>query len=128
MSYSFLADTVVSLHLFFVLFVVLGGVAALCWPRLAWLHIPAAVWGVLVELGGWNCPLTNLENHLRRLGNESGYSVTFIEHYLEPLLYPLGLTRCTQLLFGLAVLCINLAAYGRFWFRRRGSATASKTV
>lgn len=121
MYYRLLADMVVSLHAVFVLFVMLGGVATLHWPRLAWVHLPAAIWGVLIELGGWICPLTDLENFLRRMGGGSGYGVTFIEHYLEPILYPLGLTRRTQLVFGLSALFINLVVYFRFWYRRRGS-------
>lgn len=56
-----LADTVVLAHVAFVLFVVLGGLLALRWPRVAWVHIPAAMWGVVVEWADWMCPLTPLE-------------------------------------------------------------------
>jgi len=125
MHYNVWADMVVLLHAAFVLFVVLGGIAALRWPRLAWCHLPAALWGVIIELGGWSCPLTGLENHLRLLGDGFSYGGTFIEYYLEPILYPLGLTRRTQLMFGLSALFINLAIYALLWHRRRGSATAS---
>ncbi len=116
--YYFLADMTMLVHLLFVLFVVFGGVAVLRWRRLAWLHLPAAIWGGAIELGGWVCPLTYLENHFRRLGGESGYGGTFIGHYLEPVLYPLGLTRHTQVMFGLVALFVNLAIYIRI-FRRR---------
>ena len=119
MPYALLADLVVLLHGAFVLFVLLGGVAVLRWPRLAWLHLPAAAWGVLIELGGWVCPLTYLENHWRRLGGGAGYGETFIQHYLEPLLYPLGLTRPAQVYLGLAVLLLNLAVYAHLWRRSR---------
>ena len=88
MRFQLWADLVVLLHASFVLFVLLGGLAALRWRRLAWLHLPAAVWGAAIELGGWICPLTYLENHLRRRGGGAGYNVTFIERSLEPLLYP----------------------------------------
>ncbi len=115
MQYHLWADMMVFLHAAFVLFVLFGGLAVLRWRRLAWLHLPAAVWGVFIELVGWICPLTYLENHLRRLGGEAGYGGTFIEQYIEPILYPLGLTRHTQLLFGLSVLLLNLAIYARFW-------------
>ena len=113
------ADLVVLLHACFVLFVLLGGLAALRWRRLAWLHLPAALWGAAIELGGWICPLTYLENHLRRMAGGAGYDATFIERCLEPLLYPLGLTRHTQLVFGFTALLINLAVYARLWSRRR---------
>jgi len=119
MSYLLSADIVLLLHASFVLFVVFGGLAVLRWRRVAWFHLPAALWGVIIELGGWICPLTYLENHLRRMGGGAGYSVTFIERYLMPLLYPLGLTRHTQLVFGISALVINLAIYIRLWRNRR---------
>ncbi|MBT0651924.1 DUF2784 domain-containing protein [Geomobilimonas luticola] len=117
MPYLILADMTVLLHALFVLFVLFGGIAVLRWQRLAWLHLPAAVWGVMIELGGWVCPLTFLENRFRRLGGVASYGGTFIERYLEPLLYPLGLTRDSQLVFGLVAFLINLAIYARLWRR-----------
>ena len=116
MPHVFLADLVVVVHALFVLFVVFGGLAVLRWRRLAWLHLPAAVWGVAIELGGWLCPLTYLENYFRRLGGELGYSGTFIEQYLEPLLYPLGLTGQSQLFLGVAAFLVNFAIYAHLWW------------
>jgi len=116
------ADLVVTGHLGYILFVFLGGLLALRWPRTAWVHIPAAAWGMLVEFGNYYCPLTPLENRLRQAGGEAGYSGGFVEHYLLPVIYPDGLTRELQLALGLAVLLINLAVYGIVvsrWFRHR---------
>jgi hypothetical protein len=110
--YRALADLVLVVHLTFVLFVVLGGLLVLRWPRAAWLHVPAAIWGVLIEYTGWICPLTPLENSFRARGGEAGYSGGFIEHYIQPLLYPAGLTRSTQVVLGSLVLALNLTAYG----------------
>ena len=112
MIYRALADLVLVVHLTFVLFVVLGGLLVLRWPRAAWLHIPAAIWGVMIEYTGWICPLTPLENSFRARGGEMGYSGGFIEHYIQPLLYPAGLTRGTQIVLGSFVLLLNLGAYG----------------
>lgn len=111
MIYRALADLVLVLHLGFVLFVVLGGLLVLRWPRVAVVHIPAAVWGVLIEYTGWICPLTPLENSLRVSGGEAGYNGGFIQHYIQPLLYPNGLTRETQLVLGTLVVLLNVAAY-----------------
>lgn len=111
MSERLLADAVVLLHGLFIVFAVAGGLLVLRWPRLAWLHLPAAVWGVLVELNHWMCPLTPLENRLRRAAGEAGYDGGFIEHYLIPLIYPAGLTPQVQLWLGGGVLLINLAVY-----------------
>ena len=119
MPYALLADLVVLLHASFVLFVLFGGLLVLRRPRLARLHLPAALWGVAIELGGWLCPLTYLENWMRRLGGSKGYGGSFVEHYLEPLLYPLGLGRRTQYLFALIVFSLNMAIYLHLWRLRR---------
>jgi hypothetical protein len=109
--YRALADLVLVVHLAFVLFVVLGGLLVVRWPWLAWLHVPAAIWGVLIEYTGWICPLTPLENSLRVKGGEAGYAGGFIQHYIQPVLYPAGLTRSTQVVLGSMALLVNLAAY-----------------
>jgi hypothetical protein len=115
------ADAVALLHGAFVAFVVLGGFAAWRWRRLLWLHVPAAAWGAIVELMAWPCPLTPLEQSLRRAAGENGYSGGFTEHYLLPLLYPPGLTAPTQLALGLFVIAVNALAYGVLLSRRRRS-------
>lgn len=117
MLYGLLADLVLFLHLAFVLFVVLGGLLVLRWPRIIWLHLPAAVWGAAVEFAGWLCPLTPLETWLRTKAGGEGYQGDFIEHYLMPILYPIGLTRVNQLVLGLVVVAVNAAVYGWLWRR-----------
>ena len=107
-----LADAVVVLHLAFVVFATVGGLAVLRWRRLAWLHVPAFAWGVAVELTGWICPLTPLENRLRLAAGEARYRGDFIAHYLIATLYPAALTRTEQVVLGLGVLALNLAIYG----------------
>jgi hypothetical protein len=109
--YSVLADVVLLLHFAFVLFVALGGLLVLRWRRVAWVHVPAAIWGVAIEFGGWICPLTPVENRLRALAGESTYHGDFIARYLMPVLYPEGLTREAQLVLGLAALTLNLGIY-----------------
>jgi len=109
--FRMLADFVVIVHLGFVLFVVLGGLLVLRWPRAAWAHLPAAAWGALIEFGGWICPLTPLENLLRTRAGEVAYSGGFVEQYILPALYPLGLTRTTQAMIGLFVLLVNGVVY-----------------
>jgi Protein of Unknown function (DUF2784) len=116
--FRLLADLVVIVHAGFVLFVVVGGFLASRWRWLIWLHLPAAVWGALVELGGWICPLTPLENLLRRLAGEAGYGGGFIEHYVIPVLYPAGYTLGLRLSLAAVVVVLNGAAYG-IYFRRR---------
>ena len=119
MIYRFLGDLVLVVHLAFVLFVVLGGLLVLRWAWVAAVHLPAALWGVLIEYTGWICPLTPLEVALRMRGGEAGYTGGFIEHYIRPALYPAGLTRGMQIVLGSLALLLNLAAYAVVLSRRR---------
>ena len=97
------------------------------WPRLAIVHVPAAIWGALIEFTGWICPLTPLENSLRMRGGEAGYSGGFIQHYVQPTLYPTGLTRSTQLVLGSVVLLVNLAAYAIVVWRVRSVSAPARS-
>src|SRR6187397_107974 len=106
-----LADLVVILHFAFVLFVVLGGLLVLRWPRLAYVHLPVALYGALIELVGWICPLTPLEKRLRESAGLQGYQGGFVEHYILPVLYPAGLTREVQWGLGMLVIGINVVIY-----------------
>ena len=128
MSYALAADLLVVLHLLFILFVITGGLLVLRWPGLAWVHLPAAIWGTLIELGGWICPLTPLENSLRLSAGEVGYTGGFIEHYILPLIYPPGLTRTMQIGMGMAVLLINGLAYAVLLIRRRRAKRANSSL
>lgn len=119
MLYRVLADAVLIVHLSFVLFVVLGGLAVLRWPRVAWLHVPVVLWGIYIEFSGRICPLTPLENHLRERGGESGYSGGFIEHYITAVMYPEGLSRTAQFVIGAVVIAVNVIVYWRV-LKRRG--------
>lgn len=118
MIYRALAGLVVALHMAFVLFAALGGFLTLRWRRAAWFHIPAALWAALIEFAGWECPLTPLENWLRRLGGEAGYQTGFIEHYLIPVIYPASFTRGLHVALGFLVSGINLAFYWKIWRRQ----------
>ncbi|MEE9142190.1 MAG: DUF2784 domain-containing protein [Gammaproteobacteria bacterium] len=111
MLWRILADLVVVTHLAFVVFVVAGGLLALKWPKVVWLHIPALIWGMVIEFTGWICPLTPLENAFRHLGGLAGYEGGFIEHYLKPLLYPAGLTPTIQWALGIGLFALNAVVY-----------------
>lgn len=111
MLYRALADAVVLGHALFVVFVVGGGALVWRWPRLAWAHVPCAVWGIAIEYGGWICPLTPLEVWLRGRAGLEGYTGGFVEHYVIPTLYPAGLLRSVQIVLGTLVLGLNAAVY-----------------
>jgi len=113
------ADLLVLLHFGFILFVVFGALLALRWQRWLWLHLPAVVWAAWIEFSGSICPLTPLENRLRRLAGETGYGGSFIGEYLLPLIYPGDLTRELQVVIGVGVILINLLIYGTLFTLRK---------
>ncbi|AZE95969.1 putative membrane protein [Pseudomonas orientalis] len=119
MLYRLAADSLVLFHLCFILFVLFGGLLALKWRPLIWLHLPAAAWGVAVEVFHLSCPLTRWENLLRHMAGQEGYGAGFIEHYILALIYPAGLTPQIQLGLGALVLLINIAVYGHLIRRYR---------
>lgn len=118
MLWLLLADSVVILHLGFVLFVVGGGLLVLRWRKIAWLHLPAVAWGALTECLHIVCPLTYLEDRLRSLAGATGYQGDFVSHYLLPILYPPNLTGQVQLILGATVLIINIGIYAWLLWRR----------
>ena len=119
MAPRLLADLIVVIHFGFVLFVVLGGLLVIRWPGLRWLHLPAALWGAVVEFSGSVCPLTPLENALRARGGETVYTGDFIDRYLLPALYPAGLSRSVQWVLGTIVVALNCGVYTWIWRRGR---------
>jgi len=121
--YRLAADLVLVAHLAFILFVLLGGLLVLRWKPVVWLHVPAAAWGALIELAGWTCPLTPLENRLRVRAGELGYSGTFVEHYLLPVVYPEELTRNVQLVLAGLGLAVNALVYAFVMRRSRRNAS-----
>jgi hypothetical protein len=115
--YLLLANLVVLAHVAFVAFALVGGLLALRWRWTAWLHLPAVAWGAFVEVTGRVCPLTPLENHLRRAAGVQSYEGDFVERYLLPLLYPAHLTRDWQLALGGILILVNVAIYVGVWRR-----------
>lgn len=126
------ADLTLLLHLGFIAFALFGALLAWRWRWVPWLQLPAAAWGVFVELTGRLCPLTGLENHFRHLAGEAGYAGGFIEHHLLPLIYPEGLSRELQWVLGGVVAATNLVIYAmllRRWHReRRGTSDPTQAA
>ena len=117
-----LADGVVILHLCFILFVIFGGIIAVFRPKVLLIQIPCVMWGIFIELTGFICPLTPLENYLRQQAGQMPYSGDFIMHYIEPVIYPEGLTREFQILMGFLAFVINALVYIWLFHRKRPGA------
>ena len=118
---SWVADAVLVVHGLFIVWVVLGAWAVWRRPRLAWLHLPCAAWGVTIEWSGGTCPLTPLEWRLRALAGEMPGRGGFIDHYLTAAIYPEGLTREWQWALGAGVLVVNGLAYVALLVRARSA-------
>ena len=128
MAFRLLADATVVIHFAFVLFVVAGGLLVLRWPRLAFVHLPAAIWGAWVEFAGWICPLTPIENWLRRRGGEAVYTASFVDQYITPILYPSSLSREIQWVLGGVVVTVNVCVYLLILRRVRSSGSSRRLL
>lgn len=115
MSYGLLADLVAFVHFVFVLFVLFGALLSVRWPRTVWVHVPAVIWGLIVEFAGLVCPLTPLENWLLIRAGREGYHGDFLSRWLLAVLYPGSLTPKIQIVLGLLVLVLNVAVYTWIW-------------
>jgi hypothetical protein len=128
MTHRLLADLVLCLHLAFILFAVLGALAALVWRWAPVAHIPAVLWGAFSEVTGGICPLTPIENSLRCAAGQSGYPGGFIEHYLGAIVYPPGLSPALQAWLAIALLGVNLGLYALVFWRHRSRSAARELV
>lgn len=118
MLYLISAIVVLLLHLGFILFAMFGAFLVARWRWLILLHLPAVAWAIFIEVMGCSCPLTTAENFFRIKAGQSGYSESFIEHYLLALIYPAGLTPTVQWGLAAVVFLVNAALYGRLLWRR----------
>lgn len=121
MLYLILSNLVFVTHATFIIFVVLGGLLAVRWKWMVWFHLPAAIWGMLIEFTGWECPLTALEVAWLQRAGRAGYGGGFIEHYIVQVVYPAGLTDADQVFLGFGVVLTNAVVYAVVWrsWRRR---------
>ena len=117
MVYVLLADLLLVLHLLFIFFVLFGGLLLWRWPYLLFVHMPALFWGVWVELHGGICPLTPWEQQLRLTAGQSGYTGGFVEHYIQPLIYPAGYDQALGYWLAAIVLIVNICAYAYCGYR-----------
>jgi len=121
MIYRLGADAILMLHLGYVLFALFGGLLVAHRQWLLPVHLMAIGWAIYVQLANPGCPLTFWEQTLRIRAGEAGYSGSFIEHYLLPVLYPEWLTLPLQYVLAAVVLLVNAGVYGWVWYRRRSA-------
>ena len=110
--YEFLANLTLVIRLIFILFVVFGGLYFFIFSKIIYIHIPALIWGIYIELTGSICPLTYLENWFLDKGQLTTYSSSFIQNYLFPIIYPKNLSFKIQIYLGIGLIIINVLIYG----------------
>jgi Protein of Unknown function (DUF2784) len=116
--YAKLATAVLVLHLLFILWLIFGALFAYRRPWLRWLHIASLVWGVLVELTPWPCPLTLLELWLEGRAGIQPYQGGFLLHYLDATVYP-SISPLLLVVVGVVVCAVNLCIYAVAFISQR---------
>ena len=110
--YELAADLTLIVHFAFIIFVVFGGILFLISTKIIYVHVPALIWGIYIELTHSICPLTHLENWFLQKVNLKTYSEGFIQNYLVPIVYPKNLTENLQIYFAIVLIVANMIMYG----------------
>tara|TARA_Y100000766_G_scaffold256927_1_gene244060 strand:- start:476 stop:838 length:363 start_codon:yes stop_codon:yes gene_type:complete len=110
--YELFANLTLIVHLIFILFVIFGGLLFFIFSKVFYIHFPALLWGIYIELTNSVCPLTYLENWFLNKAELATYSNGFINNYLYPIIYPEGLTNNIQIYLGITLIVINILIYG----------------
>jgi hypothetical protein len=130
MIFQAAATALAIIHAAFIAFVAIGALLVLRWRWLMYLQLPTAVWGTLIEIGQWECPLTRWENLSLQRAGQSGYSEGFIAHHLFGMIYPSGLSRGVEIALAVLVTVVNSAVYYHVFHgrsaRRRGKTAADR--
>ena len=117
--YELAAELTLIVHFVFILFVVFGALLFFVLKKVIYIHFPALIWGIYIELTHSVCPLTYLENWLLQKANVTTYSGSFIQNYLVNIVYPENLTENLQKDLGIALVTINIIIYGFVILRRK---------
>ena len=110
--YELAADLTLIVHFAFIIFVVFGALLFFVSTKIIYVHVPALIWGIYIELTHSVCPLTYLENWFLQKANLTTYSEGFIQNYLVPIVYPKHLTDNLQIYFAIVLIVANMIMYG----------------
>ncbi|HEX3986870.1 MAG TPA: DUF2784 domain-containing protein [Acidobacteriaceae bacterium] len=116
-----LAAGVLAIHLAWILWVIVGAFFTRGRPGWTAFHLASLIWGIIVEVGPWPCPVTLLEQWLELRAGEPSYTGSFLVHYLDTIIYP-HVPVWIIIACGVAVCSANLIVYGArwiLWLRRR---------
>ena len=119
-----LAKSVLAVHLLGLGLVIFGALWTRGRPVWTALHVLALLWGIVVEVGPWPCPLTLAEDYFERHAGIHTQSGSFLLHVFGSIVYP-NLPYWIIAVCGVTVCCINLTIYLlrlRRWLQRRSRA------
>lgn len=102
---------VLLIHLAWILWVIFGAYWTSGRRWLTAFHIASLIWGILVEVGPWPCPLTLTEDFFQRAGGHAAYRGSFLLHYIGSLVYP-NVSVTLLIVCGVIVCAVNLSIYG----------------
>ena len=123
--YEIGADLALIAHFAFIIFVVFGALLSIVSTKIIYLHVPALIWGIYIEITHSVCPLTYLENWFLEKANLSAYSESFIQHYLIPIVYPKNLTEDLQIYLAIVLMVANAIIYGLIIIKSQRKPTNS---
>ena len=110
--YELAADLTLIVHFAFIIFVVFGALLFFVSTKIIYVHVPALIWGIYIELTHSVCPLTYLENWFLQKANLTTYSEGFIQNYLVSIVYPTNLTDDLQTYLAIVLIVVNMLMYG----------------
>lgn len=119
MFYQAAIHLVIATHFIWILFILFGFFPALRWPRVFAMHVAGLIFTLILNIGGWYCPLTHLEYHLRRSYDAASvYEGSFITNTLENLIY-LQVAPVYLRAGGITWAGLNLMGYGLLLCKKR---------
>ena len=110
--YRAMAALVLLLHAVYIAWVIFGALFTRGRARLAALHVGTLLYGIIVEIFGLWCPLTELEQWLELRGGVSLYRGPFLLHYLDAVVYP-DISPKLLIAAAVVVCLLNLGIYAR---------------
>ncbi len=111
MIWRMLARFVAAVHVAYVVFVVLGALLVLAWPRLIWLHIAAVVWSFATMVFDLGCWLTPWEKTAWIRGGHVPYEEGFLQHHVLRMKFDPSKSRRTHAVLGIFVVVLNIVVY-----------------
>jgi Protein of Unknown function (DUF2784) len=111
---ALVAVLILVVHLVWLALVICGALWTRGRPVWSLLHILALVWGIVVEVSPWPCPLTLAEQYFEARSGSPLYQGGFLLHYLDAIVYP-NLPYWVVTSAGVAVCALNLGIYCSRW-------------